>query len=268
VRSQFDRRVEKFVRELGIDRPIPVAIDWHDVMYYGKATDMVIGTQHKDGSCHAYEFLTASILVDKQRLIIAVMPVDSRRGKLRLVKPILGRMKRLGLKIRYIAFDKGFLSNELLKYLEDEGIKYILHFPARKKTEGIERDSRIAYKTNNHRDYKNNLEFDLVCAYDEGEEREYLFATNLHYSPKRILDLFKSRWGIETGYRMANQFLIKTTSKNYGVRLCYYMFACLMYNCWVMYNFSKGHTTVIGIKLCLILSTALGVDNVIGSDYI
>ena len=35
---------------------------------------------------------------------------------------------------------------------------------------------------------------------------------------------------------MYDEFLIKTTSRNYVVRLFYFLFACLMYNAWVLYN--------------------------------
>jgi hypothetical protein len=41
---------------------------------------------------------------------------------------------------------------------------------------------------------------------------------------------------IETSYRICNQFLIKTTSKQYVVRLFYYLFACAVYNAWVLYE--------------------------------
>ncbi|MDH2900802.1 MAG: hypothetical protein PXY39_07495 [archaeon] len=29
---------------------------------------------------------------------------------------------------------------------------------------------------------------------------------------------------------------MKTTSRNYTIRLFYFLFACLMYNAWVLYN--------------------------------
>ncbi|AFU57909.1 putative transposase, IS4 family [Candidatus Nitrososphaera gargensis Ga9.2] len=48
--QEFDRTVHKNVRMLRRRRklttPVPVAVDWHDIMYYGdpKETPMVIGT--------------------------------------------------------------------------------------------------------------------------------------------------------------------------------------------------------------------------------
>ena len=80
------------------------------------------------------------------------------------------------------------------------------------------------------------VSFEVVVAYDEKKDYTYLFATNLSYKSKTILQMYRDRWGQETGYRMYDEFLIRTTSRNYVVRLFYFLFACLMYNAWVLYN--------------------------------
>ncbi|MHB8566711.1 MAG: hypothetical protein ACYC7D_08145 [Nitrososphaerales archaeon] len=96
---------------------------------------------------------------------------------------------------------------------------------------------RFTYTTSGHRRKKSEqATFEVVVAYDKSKDYKYLFATNLPYRAEAVLRLFKNRWGIETSYRMSNQFLMKTTSRNYVVRLFYYLFACLVYNAWVMYN--------------------------------
>jgi IS4 transposase len=41
---------------------------------------------------------------------------------------------------------------------------------------------------------------DVVEAVDK-KGWQYFLATNLPYSPKRVLKLYKRRWGIETSYR-------------------------------------------------------------------
>jgi putative transposase len=52
-----------------------------------------------------------------------------------------------------------------------------------------------------------------------------VFATNTDLKPKRIRKIFRKRWAIETSYRMINQFLPKTTSKNYSIRKLYFYLA-------------------------------------------
>ena len=63
LKQGFDDLVSKNVRKLQRQRklslPVPVAIDLHDVMYYGdhEETPMVIGTLQRDGSNYAFEYL-------------------------------------------------------------------------------------------------------------------------------------------------------------------------------------------------------------------
>ena len=86
LKSAFDRLVNENVRRLRRQRrfgmPLPVAVYLHDVMYYGDhdSTPMIIGTKHADGSNYAFEYLSASVLVDGERLIIAVLSLKTKEG--------------------------------------------------------------------------------------------------------------------------------------------------------------------------------------------
>ncbi len=90
------------------------------------------------------------------------------------------------------------------------------------------------------------VSFEVVVSYDkdkqtpDGKDYVYLFATSFPYDSQTILELYEERWAIETGYRMLNQFLMKTTSRNYTTRLFYFLFACLMYNSWFYTTTNRG----------------------------
>jgi len=67
------------------------------------------------------------------------------------------------------------------------------------------------------------------------------FATNEVYNEndvnltKRLFFLYGKRWGIESSYRVKkHSYLPKTTSKNYFIRLFYFMFSVLLYNLWIL----------------------------------
>ena len=48
---------------------------------------------------------------------------------------------------------------------------------------------------------------------------------------------YGERWGIETGFRIkANDLRAKTTSRNYKLRLFYFLFSTMLYNLWVLTN--------------------------------
>jgi len=86
--------------------------------------------------------------------------------------------------------------------------------------------------------------FNLVIVEEEletGKKEKRGFATNEEYNEndvnlaERLFDLYGRRWGIETSYRVKkHSYLPKTTSKNYLIRLFYFMFSVLLYNLWLL----------------------------------
>ncbi len=268
VKQIFDNLIDGNVKDLRKRRklrvPVPVALDLHDVMYYGnhEETPMVIGTMHRDGSNYSFKYLTASVLADGERLIVAVTGLASGSELVSSTTQIVRKLQEeLKIRIRYLVFDGGFFHTNLLRFLEESGLKYIVRMAPTYKTKKMRlwQGRRFTYTTSGHRRRESEqASFEVVVAYDKTKDYKYLFATNLPYKAETILRLFKNRWGIETSYRMSNQFLIKTTSRNYVVRLFYYLFACLVYNSWVMYNANQEllhpneSVEVIQMKLSLI----------------
>jgi len=53
---------------------------------------------------------------------------------------------------------------------------------------------------------------------------------------REILGIFKSRWGIETSYRMIDEFYVPTSSKIPSVRYFFFIFQALKYNYWALTN--------------------------------
>ena len=91
----------------------------------------------------------------------------------------------------------------------------------------------------------NNVRINLIILEETdertGEKVKRLFATNKEFDPndvdllERLFLLYSKRWGIETSYRVKKYaFRGKTTSKNYMIRLFYFMFSVLLYNLWIL----------------------------------
>jgi hypothetical protein len=257
LHQAFDRLIERNVKTLKSQRKlvlkVPIAIDWHDVMYYGDPdTPMIVGTQHKKGSCYAYEYLTASVLIDGERLIVAVLPMKSRSDVSDLAIGILMRVEQLGIKIWYVTLDGGFFDTRTIRFLDAYGLKYIIHMHSTSRTRKMRlwKGRRFIYTTYK-RDRREQTSFKVVVSYDKQKKYKYIFATNMPYKDDTILNLFNKRWGIETSYRICNQFLIRTTSKTYIVRMFYYLLSCVVYNTWILYNDTE-QCTVTEMKLSII----------------
>lgn len=87
-----------------------------------------------------------------------------------------------------------------------------------------------------------HVKFKLVIADDEDGIKR-VFATNLNVNEDNAQLLFKKygkRWGIETSYRVKQDFKARTTSKKYVVRLFYFMFFACLYNLWILVNIIIG----------------------------
>jgi hypothetical protein len=68
-----------------------------------------------------------------------------------------------------------------------------------------------------------------------------VFATNLRVGPEEaetFCQRYSRRWQIESEYKsIKGDFLAKTSSKDYRVRLFYFVFAVLLYNIWRLTDF-------------------------------
>jgi Transposase DDE domain len=258
----LEEQVDELKRRGILSRPVPIAFDWHDQMFYGeKETDMVNGTRPKDGSCYAYQYLTASILVDGRRLTVVLTPIKSMAHLLDYVKDALNRIRNMmGITVRHLVFDGGFSSLELPAYLEENGYTYVIHFTPNNATK-----KRLDLKDGQSATYPCDRPFKLVRVDDKETKISYLFATNMVCRPTRLLKRYKTRWGVETSYREHNVFLPRTKSKNFTVRLLYYATAVCIYNAWCIINVPREndpadgkeggeHVTALEVKVFVLIA--------------
>ena len=246
----FEEQVDELKRKGLLKRPVPIAFDWHDQLFYGdKESEMVNGIRSKDGSSYAYQYLTASILVDGRRLTVVLTPIKSREHMLAYIEDALNRMRNMGIRVRHLLFDAGFTSLALPRHLQEHGYTYVMRFSSNEITK------RIDLKDGEEALYPCDDPFRLVRADDLKAGKSYLFATNMTCRPKTVLRRYKKRWGIETSYREHNVFLAKTTSKDYRVRLLYYAVAVCIYNAWCVFNARQqdGHVIALEVKVCVLL---------------
>jgi len=62
-----------------------------------------------------------------------------------------------------------------------------------------------------------------------------LFATSVNFGSveefvKRIPEEYRTRWNIETGYRVKNEFKIRTCSKKSFARVLFFVIQCILHN--------------------------------------
>lgn len=220
-------------------RKVDVAIDYTDDLYYGdKNDDMVVAVQPKDGTSYGYRFASISIVEKGKRFTLLAIPIGAFTFKDQAIETLVSYALRW-VKIRNLYADRGFNAVDVIQVLEKHGINYLMPMVKNQKVKRtiMHATPPVVFDytlTKGRKSVKTNL---VVVA---GEDLQKLtFITNLHITPSKaqsLLDLYSRRWGVETSYRVKNQFKPKTCSKNYVIRLFYTLFAFAMLNLWTLVN--------------------------------
>ncbi|MAG45164.1 MAG: hypothetical protein CMH63_00120 [Nanoarchaeota archaeon] len=224
-------------------RKLDIAIDIHKIPYYGDRNDSyIIEGKHERGTTHFYQFLTSSIVVAGRRFVLGVIPIHKFDNIEDLVDEIIKKTKsKVSIDKAYL--DRGFDKPKVINVLKRNRVKFVIPKIRSPTVKAWLRKSNTL-KARKIKDFeigihKNKAIVDLYLVDDE-ERVKRAFISNLdipeqlaHY----LYRFYSKRWGIETGYRNMDQdFKPRTTSKNYQIRLFYFLFTVALYNLWVLVN--------------------------------
>jgi putative transposase len=239
-------------------RPIDVAIDFHDVPYYGEAIDpdhpQFVKTQESRGTRRAYHYATLDLLLPNFRFTVALRYLRERNHRQRTVARLLAEAHRAGVQVRRLYLDREFYEYETLSWLKAAG--YTVITPMRlgsRQRERWERGRRSYVTEHILRDPKGRgaplpLRVHVVVRYQKGKKwnrrgAQYLVYEVLGHVAEDALravplrqthTLYRTRFGIETSYRLLGEARPITTSRSPAVRLLYVGVSLLLQNEWVI----------------------------------
>ena len=258
--DQFEQGLEELHRLARQARlfttPIDVAIDVHDWLFYGdEETAMVANTNPSQGTATAYKFVTACVVTAGLRLTVAVEPLAAKKELPEALGTVIDHA-RDWVDIRRIFLDRGFYRVRCLQVLHEREVPYVMRAPRfQSLDEGqpqvqVEDDYRMTQSYAPY-DWVRTTRFTVPHA-QSPEEKQTYFVTNCPVTEETataIAESYRRRWGIETSYRVIGDFLAKSRSTVYSVRLFYFLFAVTLYNLWVLCN--RLLTEVFGWELDL-----------------
>ncbi len=224
-------------------RKIDIAFDVHKIPYYGNKNDFYVTEgKHERGTTHFYQFLTCSIVVAGQRFSIDAIPIHKFDSIENLVDQSLERVKQK-IHINKAYLDRGFDKPKVINVIKAHKVKFIMPKVRSETVKAWMRKSEEckARVIENFEIGKgeNKAIVNLILVDDE-EGIKRAFITNFHIPEQLshyLYNWYSKRWGIETGYgQFDHDFKAKTTTKNYHIRLFYFLFSVCLYNLWVLVN--------------------------------
>ena len=240
--------IENLNRLIKTQRPpkgthLKILMDGHDRMFYGKDALGIVGTKPKDGSHRAFKYLAAFSDSDPKGIVALEELFDGSvtEDAQRMIEE-LARDYAIDL----VIMDGEFYKAEFIKYLTDAGINFV----TRKTDTGNIRELKIPYnkpylyKTDVKRPDGRNINLRYWLYRYRGKDGDFYLASNMRMKAKEMRKLYKTRWRIETGFRDINRVEIKTTTRDFLVRLFFYIVSCIVYNMWQRIRFRCNIFTV------------------------
>jgi hypothetical protein len=224
-----------------------VAIDTHNVPYYGKPTSYVVGGQKKQGTKRFFAYATAVLLHKHRRYTIALEPLPPQTKPHEIVRTLLDQIAKKGLKIRGVTLDSAFDSGDTLLLLQERRLAYAV--PLRRKGNG--RNARNQCFEGRHRlvrwtEWTTEVSRRHVRTRTllwKGPHKTMVFAfqgwkgdraRNVYARAIRLRQLYRRRFGIESSYRQKNQAQARTTSRDPVYRLLLEGLGYLLRQVWVV----------------------------------
>ena len=224
-----------------------IAVDLVQNPYHGQPCQdprEVRGGQAKSGTTHFHTYATLAIVHDHERYELALTFVWGKEPLVQVVERLIKQAQKLGLQIRRAYLDKGFRGSEILRWLRRHRIAYVIPVPRSGKALKALCTGRRSYRTRYTFNSKTadayTTDLVIVCKYSAGRRGKHqvdylVYAVyGVDAIPElHIHELYRRRFGIESGYRQMHQVRARTTSRNPALRLLLVGLALLILNVYL-----------------------------------
>jgi len=244
-----------------------IAIDLTLIPYHGQpAHDLreIYRSAPKSGTTHFHAYATLAVVHKGHRYTLALVSVQRGEAMKDVVQRLLGIVRRLGLKIKFVLLDKGFFHVAVISYLKCAGHGFIIPAVPRgrkpkppKEPTGLrlllkKKDGYYSHTLTGKVGRKRRSVRVTICVATKkyvhrktGQRRQkkLLYALwKVRRTPDDIRETYRKRFGIETSYRQMNEARIRTCTRSPRERLLFVGIALVLRNVWVWLHFklAKG----------------------------
>jgi hypothetical protein len=235
----------KVARRYGFcNRRTVVSIDFHEKPFYGKKeTKGSVGIKRKAGTNQGYRYASICICEEGLRFNLFTIPIAGRRLKKSVVQELIREARRY-VRVGIVLLDRGFNGTEVFDIIDkkcrEKYLMPLIRYPKVKKDCHTENKIKAMFYTFyecRSKEYQTKVR--VIVDNRKGET--HYFVTNISEERRAelslVISVYRKRWGIETGYRVADEFFAWTTSKDFSIRSFLALLSFLMQDFWILYNF-------------------------------
>ena len=240
ILSSFRKINNEIFRMLNLKNNVhDIAVDFHDIPFYGcRDTLSIRGIKPKNGTSWGYSFCTLDI-IGNSKLTLDVIDINGlSKNYSVLMESLFKRIEKMGIKVGTVYMDREFFNRKVISKMNEHKLDFVIAAKSNKRIKEMLEMHRKEYgDTSTVFEYKfkgGGPAFNIVAMWDQ-EKGYILFATNKILSSidifvKQIPPEYRKRWNIETGYRVKNDFKIRTCSKSPVARTLFFVVQCIMHN--------------------------------------
>lgn len=244
-----------------------IAIDLTLIPYHGQPLldkKEIYRSSPKSGTTHFHAYATAAVVHKGHRYTLALLRVEKGVAMKEVVQRLLKIIRGLGVKVQHLLLDKGFFSVEVIAYLKRADVGFIIPAMVRgRKPKGRKQATglrAIRQKKNGY--YSHTLTGKVggeprstrvtICVASKSYEhkktgkrrtKKLMYVVwKVRLTPRKIREIYRTRFGIETSYRQMHEARIKTCTRDPKLRLLFIGIALVLRNVWVWIHFklAKG----------------------------
>lgn len=181
------------------------------------------------GCTGSFKFLCASIIFNDKRYFLDSIPLNIFYDMKKEVEKVLATIESYEIGVEVALLDRGFSkSSEIINLLNQRKLRYLMLYleyeNVKKIVKEVECYKRMPFEVK-------GIKTTLVIIRDE--KYDWKFVTNLRFKDYvKYIKIYKMRWNIETGFRVADEARIKTKSLDIRVRYFLFLVAIILYNIW------------------------------------
>lgn len=188
-----------------------IAIDCKDIAYFGKANSFaLIGSNQCKGTDKVIREAVVSLADSNGSLVLGAEHVYQYSRMENVLERLFEQAEKHFAKFVRALLDRGFFSHKNIDMMNRRNQEFLMLAPENSKIFFVKKKIK-------------------------GKEHVLSVATNAKsFVPEALASFYPMRWLVETCHREVDKFRIRTTSNDFFMRHFFFLFACLLYNLWLI----------------------------------